>query len=419
MPADRPARYRLGTAEHREWALDHAHRLLDFARAAADREHGGFTGLDRAGRPVAADKPVYATARMTYAFTLGTLLGRPDAELVEHGLAALRGPFADRAHGGWHTALGADGTTVADDTKATYAHAFVLLAAATATTAGFAADDLLRDAAAVVEEHLWAPAEAMCVESYPADWSVPEDYRGVNANMHAVEAFLAAHAATGGRRWLERAAGIAARVVGFAAANGWRLPEHFTADWRPLPDYNADRPADRFRPYGATPGHALEWARLLLQIRALTGDPALLPAARALFDRAVADAWDPDRYGFAYTTDWSGRPVVTARLHWPLTEAIGAARALAAATGEDPYADRYAGFWALVDRAYLDREHGGWWHELDEHGAPAETIWAGKDDAYHALQACLLQLVLTNQGLAPYLAGTATASSAADTSAVR
>ncbi|HEV7656804.1 MAG TPA: AGE family epimerase/isomerase [Mycobacteriales bacterium] len=403
------ARFTLARPEHRAWAVAEAHRLLDFARSAADREHGGFTGLDTAGRPVPGVKPLYATARMTYAFSLGCLLGRPDAELVEHGLAALRGPFADRAHGGWHAALADDGSTVADGTKTTYAHAFVLLAAATAATAGFAAADLLDAATEVVDQHLWAPAERMCVESYPADWSVPEDYRGVNANMHAVEAFLAAHAATGDRRWLDRAAKITARVVSFAAANGWRIPEHFTADWRPLPDYNAGRPADPFRPYGATPGHALEWARLVLQVWAQTGDPALLPAARALFDRAVADAWDLDRYGFAYTTDWSGRPVVTARLHWPLTEGIGAARALAAATGEDAYADRYAEFWALADRAYLDREHGGWWHELDEDGRPAATIWAGKDDAYHALQACLLQLLPANQGLAPYLAGTASA----------
>ena len=52
------------------------------------------------------------------------------------------------------------------------------------------------------------------------------------------------------------------RVVhGWARERDWRLPEHFTADWTPLPDYNRDHPADPFRPYGVTVGHQFEWAR--------------------------------------------------------------------------------------------------------------------------------------------------------------
>ena len=33
------------------------------------------------------------------------------------------------------------------------------------------------------------------------------------------------------------------------------------AQWQALPDYNIDNPADPFRPFGKTPGHAFEWAR--------------------------------------------------------------------------------------------------------------------------------------------------------------
>ena len=49
-----------------------------------------------------------------------------------------------------------------------------------------------------------------------------------------------------------------------ARANGWRIPEHFTADFPPLPGYNREGPAHPFRPHGAPPRHALEWARLAL-----------------------------------------------------------------------------------------------------------------------------------------------------------
>ena len=41
------------------------------------------------------------------------------------------------------------------------------------------------------------------------------------------------------------------RVVhGWARERDWRLPEHFTSDWVPLPEFNRDHPADPFRPYG-------------------------------------------------------------------------------------------------------------------------------------------------------------------------
>jgi hypothetical protein len=47
----------------------------------------------------------------------------------------------------------------------------------------------------------------------------------------------------------------------------WLLPEHFTADWEPLPEYNRDRPADPFRPYGVTVGHLSPDITFILDIR--------------------------------------------------------------------------------------------------------------------------------------------------------
>src|SRR3712207_2885650 len=128
-------------------------------------------------------------------------------------------------------------------------------------------------------------------------WTRTDPYRGVNANMHSVEALLAATDATGDLRWAERARRIAERVVGWARENEWRIPEHFDADWSPQPELNRDRPDDQFKPYGATPGHGLEWSRLLLQLDAtLTGTPEaparvdrgvdLAGAAAALYDRS-------------------------------------------------------------------------------------------------------------------------------------
>jgi mannose/cellobiose epimerase-like protein (N-acyl-D-glucosamine 2-epimerase family) len=377
-------------------------RLLEFARGA--RVEGGFGWLDADGRPdPARPLQLWITTRMTHVFALGHLLGHHGcAELADHGVAAIRDTFEDREHGGWFSEVAGVGPPRTD--KEAYPHAFVLLAAASAATAGREhADALLDTVTGVVEQHFWSDAEGCCVESWDRGWSALEDYRGANANMHMVEAFLAAGDATGDAVWYRRALRIAERLVrDVAGANDWRILEHFDADWRPQPDYNRDQPRHAFRPFGVTPGHGLEWSRLLLQVRAALADDApdwLVPAAEGLFARAVADGWQPSG-GFVYTTDLDGRPVVSDRLHWVLTEAIGAAAALGAVTGADEYERYQRTWWDFADTYFIDRQRGSWHHELDESLRPSEATWAGKPDVYHALQATLLPRVPVSPSLA-------------------
>ena len=94
--------------------------------------------------------------------------------------------------------------------------------------------------------------------------------------MHSVEAYLAAGDVTGNPVWPARAAAIATRLINdYARAYSWRIPEHYDQNWQPRPDYNDDRRNDPFRPYGTTPGHSFEWARLLLTLEAAqTAPPA-------------------------------------------------------------------------------------------------------------------------------------------------
>lgn len=220
--------------------------------------------------------------------------------------------------------------------------------------------------------------------------------------MHMVEAFLAARDATGELIWGERALRIAERLVrDVAGTHDWRVVEHFDAEWTPLPEYNRTEVSHPFRPFGVTPGHALEWSRLLLHLRrSMDGRPSwLVAAAEALFARAVADGWDANG-GFVYTTDLDGHPVVTDRLHWVLAEGIGAAAALHAVTSAEEYDRWYQTFWDFADAWFRDRQHGSWRHELDERLQPSERTWAGKPDIYHALQATLLPRLPMTSSLA-------------------
>lgn len=395
---------------HRDWLSDQAGRLLDFYLGAADFDGGGFWELDRTGAPVTGrPKELWVNARLVHCFALGSLLGHPGcAALTEHGLDGLRRVFHDPDYGGWYWSATAQGPV--DSRKQTYGHAFVLLAASTATQAGFGASDLLAEAVDLIGTRLFEPGPGLYVEGWDRSWTTAEDYRGQNPNMHLVEAFMAAAEATGDRGFIDRAGAVAGRIIGeFAAADGWRIPEHYTAGWQPQPEFHRDKPRDVLRPYGYTPGHSLEWARLLLQLRAQLGTPSgagtdwMLDAAQQLFGRAVADGWDAGRTGFVYTVDGGGAPVVADRFHWVATEAIGAAAYLYRATGDPAYDRWYRQFWDHAALHLIDRRDGSWWHELTPANQPGFTTWPGKPDLYHALQATLFARTPLTAGLAAAL----------------
>jgi mannose/cellobiose epimerase-like protein (N-acyl-D-glucosamine 2-epimerase family) len=385
------------TPDERRQLEDQAGDVVRFARGSAVSPLG-FAWLDDEGRPTLGEPThLWITCRMTHVFGLAALRGDETCvPLVEHGVAALRGALQDPEYGGWFASVDEAGPV--GEAKEAYGHAFVVLAAATASAVGVAgASDLLADALAVLGR-FWDDDAGMVADVWDRRWAVLDPYRGVNANMHTVEALLAAAAVTADRVHLDRAVRIIERVVhGFARANDYRLPEHYDTAWQALPDYNRDDPGHPFRPYGVTTGHLLEWSRLTLQAAHARGDeaPAWMRAdAIALFARAVAEGWEPGSTpGFAYTTDFTGQPVVAERMHWVLAEGMGAAWVLAEVTGDDAYAAWFRTWWDLAGEAFVDRAHGSWRHELDRSNRPSATVWRGKPDAYHAYQALILPLL--------------------------
>jgi len=398
------------------WLDAECRRLLAFGRRAV-HPGGGAAWLDDAGAPDLG-RPVHTwiTARTVHVQGLGTLLGVEGADAVAAGaLAGLHGVLRDAGRGGWHGAVGPDGTP--DGTgKSCYAHAFVMLAASTAVVAGLpGAQRLLDEATGVFEERFWDDDLGRVVDEWDRAWTTAAPYRGLNSTMHSVEAMLAVGDVTGDGVWHRRAARLAGLVLDLAPAYDGRLPEHFGADWSVDLELNRERPDDPFKPYGATVGHGLEWSRLLLHLEAALGASApagLLDTSRLLFDRAAADGWHADgEPGFVYTTDWDGRPVVRERMHWVAAEAVAAAAALHRRTGEDAYARRYAEWWDYVVEHVRDAERGSWHHELDAANRPQASVWPGKPDLYHAVQATLLPRLPLAPSLASALASTLAAAS--------
>lgn len=385
-----PATSWLRKPGHHLWLEQEGLRLLGFARAA--RMPGGFGNLDGFGRlPAQAVPDTTFTARMTHCFALAHLRGVPGyAELADHGVDALTHALRDTEHDGWFASAAREGT------KACYVHAFVCLAASSAYLANRpGAHALLQEAAKVYQQRFWSEQERAFRESFSANWQDEEAYRGANSNMHSVEACLALAAALEQPVWLDRALAVAQRLIHQRPGEG--VNEHFDLNWQPLPDYNRDAPEHPFRPCGLTPGHAFEWARLLLELegarrRQRLDAPAwLLADARALFAHGVRRGWAVDGLpGVVYTVTEAGEPIVRERLHWTLAEACAAAATLLQRTSEMEYEQWYRTFWDFIDQHLIDRVHGSWHHELDPHNQPAGRLWPGKADLYHAYQVTLI-----------------------------
>ena len=422
-------KYRLDTDENKEFLKENAQALLNFGRQFPSPKGGSYYLGDDGTPWKERNRETWITSRMAHVYSIGTMLGDPGStELAAAAIRGLRTELHDEANGGWYAGLTKDGEIL--PTKQCYAHAFVILAASSGMLAGVeGAEELLKEALRIYDEKFWNEEEGLSCDTWNTEFTELDTYRGLNANMHTVEAFLAVADAFGkmneftgmnkldcmamsfdGKSDLEensykgisemyrsRAGRIIDRVIGWAADNQYRIPEHFTDTWEPVLDMNQDKPDDPFKPYGATPGHGIEWGRLIAQwamsSKNLSDEERkhYIDVACKLYDRAVGDAWNADGApGIVYTTDWDGKPVVRDRMHWTLAEAINTSSVLYGITGNEKYAGDYAQFMEYLDTTVLDHTCGSWFHQLDENNQVKGTVWPGKSDLYHAFQAMLI-----------------------------
>lgn len=406
----------------------------------------------------AAGTQLWITCRMTHIAALASLMGAPEAApFVRHGVGALSGSLADYTHPGWFSVVpnAEDVPGPWSTNKEAYAHAFVLLASSSAHRAAMVAAERQKkadpagvsSAEAIVDQakriqdralsvlfgQLWDADYGRVIDTASRDFSEVEEYRGVNANMHFTEALLAAYddislyAPERAEKLLATAVGILEFVVRDSApALNWHIPEHFDTNWKVLPDYNRDQPAHPFRPYGYTIGHSFEWARLSLhawaalraagkesgaqaganaepntQTGALAEAPDwMVDNAISLTEAAIAEGWNADgEPGFVYTIDDDAAPVVRARMHWVVCEALAVLSALITLGREghpsvtSEMVERYQQLctqWWEYTRNFIIEKPGAWYHELNEKNQPAGGTWSGKPDIYHAVQALLV-----------------------------
>lgn len=407
---------RFDATEHSHWLGDNMRASLKYGQRAYI--HGGF-GYIRADGTVDASKPVELdlTARSTYIYAVGTLLGIPGSlRSCEHGVQALTYAFKDTEYDGWYSLIeplyegqkrvNMHGIPAGENgaRKNSRSMSYLLEAAAAASlTRVSGGRELLEKAIAVEEKYFWDEKIGRVNENFNRDFSQMENYHGMSSNLHAVSAFLTLADATEDTKWIERAARIVDFAIEEARKNNWRVPEHFDGDWNENKNYNVGTPADPRRPYGINVGHNFGWVRKIIQVMAglqqhnLPVPEGLLEAACAIFDRIAQDSWRKDGHsGFFFTVDYQGQPLVRQRFAWVVTEAIQAVIALGFALAErgasgkdmDPYIDYYHRWWDYLE-SYVIQPDGYWVGELNPNNKPDDTVWPGAPDIYHSVRALI------------------------------
>lgn len=309
-------------------------------------------------------------------------------EWAEHGFAYLQSHHL-QADGQyiWQR----KGDVIEDGRAMAYGHAFVMLAASYAARLNIAgAKEVIGNIWDFMETHFWESDFNAYADEKDDSLSLLDPYRGQNANMHTVEALIAAYETTKDVRYLERADCVAKQFcVTLAAAADGQIWEHYTQDWQQDWDYNIDKPDDLFKPWGFQPGHQVEWAKLLLQLDALSPKDWYLDVARQLFDTAMKKGWDKTYGGLVYGYAPDGSFADAHKYFWVQAEAFAAAWRLYKRTGLRQYREDYNRLWVFSWDHLVDHKYGAWYRIVSQDGKWVEP-WkspAGKVD-YHTMGAC-------------------------------
>lgn len=337
------------------WLFDETLPL--WSTRGVDDIHGGFheaLGFD--GSPLLKPKRMRTMARQVYAFAVAKARGWdvPADRLIAHGLEFM-GRNGRTERGGWMRTLNVDGS-VADPVEDAYDHSCVLLALAWAHLCGN--PDALRlgeETFAFLDRHLEDGDAGGYLET-----PTREAARRSNPHMHLLEAFLAWHSVTGDAAHLKRAERIIELFRRhFFDPESWTLGEFFDSAWRPETGEAGT---------WTEPGHHFEWASLLVDYAGKSGLPEMTGYARKLYASAIANGLNRAT-GLAYgAVSRQGLPLDRLSRSWPQAEAIKAALALDGSGGPDLKPEVEARVGRLF-RWHIDPAPTGLWIDrIDERG---------------------------------------------------
>lgn len=322
-----------------------------------------------------------AVARQLFFFAQAwRMTGNESCADRAHALYAdLTGRFWDPQHGGWFFSLKPGADAPADPRKDAYGHAFAIFALAEygAIFGKAAALDWSRRTLAVMKQHLLLP-QGWFAQSADRDWRACDAALEQNPHMHLLEALLALHAATRDPSVLQEAGSLVQLFMQrLRSDDGTKVLEHFDAAGRPNGETGRI----------VEPGHSYEWAGLLQDYAAASGEAQYRRIAAPLLAWADVQGFDPQHGGIYDQLDAEGRVISDRKRIWPLTECVRVQAMRAVDTAEPAaYAalDRRIGF--LTQHYLLP---GGGWREFLRRDLTPDSDYLPATTPYHIATAAL------------------------------
>ena len=280
---------------------------------------------------------------------------------------------------------------VVDGRAMAYGYAFVILAGSFAYKIGIdKGKDLVDEAWNFMEKFFWEEKYSAYADELSTNLEILDSYRGQNANMHAVEAFIAAYEAFKDKKFLDRANLITQNfVLNLASKSQNQIWEHYNRFWEIDWDYNKDKPDDVFKPWGFQPGHQVEWAKLLLQLNEHSPEDWKIEKSIYLFDLGIKMSLDKKCGGLVYGYSPNGKFSNDNKYFWVQAEALAASWRLYRITNNIDYYNFYMSLWNWCWKNFVDHKYGAWFNILTREGKQIDKIKSplGKTD-YHTMGAC-------------------------------
>lgn len=372
-----------------------------------DREKGGYQlNHDIQGRfKGPANKSLVVQARCVWFFAhlfregYGT---RDHLDAARIGFEFLRDHMWDNQFGGFYWEVDAAGDAFVLPDKHLYGQSFALYAISEyyLASGNEEALRLARKLFGILEYITYDTRFGGYLESFRRDWSIqptagqsymgaPHDVKLMNTHLHLMEAFttylIASQDPTARQRLIElifiQSNTVLRKRLGACT-------DRYSRNWTPVRDAAFER---------VSYGHDLENIWLLMDACAAAGipDSPLMNFFASLFDYSYQYGYDRNKGGFYYTGPFNGPANQRNKDWWVQAEALVSSLRMWKQTGEKVYDEVFRLTLDWVNRYQVDWEHGDWFSDIAENGAPSgdkANAWKGPYHNGRAMMECLKHL---------------------------
>ena len=372
---------------------DHILKILSFYNKNSFDKNGGFFNVFLNDGSIfdKKNRHLVSGSRFVFNYANAYLMTKDNKykELCNHGLEFIINQHRNinTNHFSWQIT----NEKVVDGRAMAYGYAFVILAGSFAFKIGIKeGKELAEEAWNFMNKYFWEEKYSAYADELSPDLKILNPYRGQNANMHTVEALIAAYEIFKEKNYLDRANLIAQQfAVNLASQSQNQIWEHYDSSWKIDWEYNKDKPDDAYRPWGFQPGHQVEWSKLLLQLNVHSPEDWKIERSIYLFEKGTTMSIDKEYGGLVYGYSPDGNFTNDNKYFWVQAEALAASWRLYKITNKKDYYNFYISLWEYCWKNFVDHKYGAWFNILTRKGKQIDKIKSplGKTD-YHTMGAC-------------------------------